>query len=104
MDIFQQIANGLSELANVAVVLACAVLWMRRRSSWILIALIGELGTLACHLFFRLSPTLAGQMQFLRVLWPLNACIFAIGLLGYAWFETTPRAADATAANPGVQP
>jgi len=101
MDIMQQLANGLSEIASIGVVIACAVLWMRRRATWILIALIGELGSLACRLALVLSPKLFMDWQFLRVLWPLNACIFAIGLLGYAWFETTDRTATATV---GTQP
>ena len=101
MDMFQQLGNALSQIASIAVVIACAVLWMRRRSNWILIALIGELGSLACRLALILSPKLFMEWSFLRVLWPLNACIFAIGLLGYAWFETTQRTA---ATIPEVQP
>jgi hypothetical protein len=101
MDIFQQLANGLSEIASIGVVIACVVLWMRRRSNWVLIALIGELGSLACRLALIMSPTLFTEWQFLRVLWPLNACIFAIGLLGYAWFESSDRTAVAI---PEVQP
>ncbi len=92
-NMLQQFANFLSEVASVLVVLACVVLYMRRRSNWIMLALIGELGALACRLVLVLSPKAYMDMPFLRVLWPLNACIFAIGLLGYAWFETTDRTA-----------
>jgi len=89
MDFFQQIGNTLSEVASIGVVLACAVLWLRRRSGWLLLALIGELGSFACRIGLMLAPKLYSDMPLLRVLWPLNACIFAIGLLGYAWFETS---------------
>ena len=103
-SVLQHVATNLGQVANILVVLACAVLFMRRRSSWILIALIGELAALACHMLVVLSPQTYTQYAFLRLLWPLNSCIFAIGLLGYAWFETAPRADSATPANPGAQP
>ena len=100
--LFQQLANGLGQIAGILTLLACAVLYMRLRSTWIMIALIGEAGSLACRLVLMLSPQTFRDMQFLSVLWPLNACIFAIGLLGYAWFESGNRPAAAPA--PETQP
>jgi len=93
-NLAQQLATFLSEVASVLVVLACVVLYMRRRSSWIMLALIGEIVALVCRLILVVEPKMYMEMGFLRVLWPLSACIFAIGLLGYAWFETTDRAND----------
>ena len=98
-----EIAQHLSQLASIGAVLACAVLWVRRRSGWALVALIGELASLSCSLAFSLAPDKFASMTFIRVLWPVNACIFAFGLLGYAWFDTTPRS-DETATAPGAQP
>jgi len=93
-NMMQQFATFLSEVASVLVVLACVVLYMRRRSNWIMLALIGEIGALVCRLVLAVEPKLFMELGFLRVLWPLSACVFATGLLGYAWFDTTDRAND----------
>lgn len=101
-EILQHLGNGLSQIASIAVVVACAVLWQRRRGGWVLLALIGQIGVFACHLALVLSPTAFANMPFLRVLWPINACIFAMGFLGYAWFETPAHTSEATRGGTGV--
>ena len=40
-DPLQHVQMALSQLAGILVVIACAVLWLRRRSGWALMALIG---------------------------------------------------------------
>ena len=90
--------QALSQVASIAVVVALTVLWLRMRSGWILLALIGELGALACSLAFTLFPAEVASMMVVRLLWPLNYCIFAFGLLGYAFSQTTRARAD------GAQP
>jgi Na+-transporting NADH:ubiquinone oxidoreductase subunit NqrB len=99
-DLVTHIQQALSQIAAITIVVALSVLWLRRRSGWVLLALIGELGVLACNLAFTLSPSTFASLPAMRVLWSLNACIFAFGMLGYAWSETTVRAPAAT----GVQP
>ena len=93
-DIVTHLQVGLSQIAMIAVVIALAVLWLRKRSGWALLALLGELGALACNLAFVLAPAAFANFPAMRVAWSLNACIFAFGLLGYAWSETK-RPADA---------
>jgi Na+-transporting NADH:ubiquinone oxidoreductase subunit NqrB len=94
----EHIANSIAQLASIAVVTACTIVWLRRRSAWILLALLGELTSMCCSLAFTLSPTTL-DITFVRLLWPLSAGIFALGLLGYAWFDT----ADRNAAAPGLE-
>jgi len=93
-ELIMHIQQGMSQIATIAVVIALAVLWMRKRSSWALIALIGELGALSCNLAFTLSPTTFASIPAVRVLWSLCACVYAFGLLGYAWSETATRAGN----------
>jgi len=93
-DPLQHVQMALSQLAGILVVIACVVLWLRRRSGWALVALIGESGSLACSLAFTLAPQQFQNMHYLFLLWPLNALIFAAGLLGYACLDAPRRAAS----------
>ena len=95
-DVVTHVQQALSQIAAIVLVIACAVLWLRKRSAWVMLALIGELGALACNLAFTLSPSIFMGLPAIRLLWPLNACIFAFGLLGYAWSESGTRVAAVT--------
>ena len=97
-DPLQHVQMALSQLAGLLVVIACVVLWVRRRSGWILLALIGECASLACSLAFSLAPHAFQNTRYLFLLWPLNALIFGAGLLGYACLDA-PRRADVTPAS-----
>ena len=98
----QHLQMALSQLAGILVVIACVVLWLRRRSGWVLLALIGECGSLACSLAFTLAPTVFQNTNYLFLLWPLNALVFASGLLGYACLDAPRR--DASAPATGTAP
>jgi hypothetical protein len=95
--LFQTFGNGLGHLASIAIVFAVALLWVRRRSPWLLIALIGQIGSFACHVFLALSPSMYMELPILRLLWPASSCIFALGLLGHALYENA--ASTSTAEN-----
>lgn len=93
-DIWQLLANGFAQVTGILLVLACAVLWLRRRTPWLLLALLAQLSAMLCRLLFSLSTTVFADVPALRVVWPLASCLFAIGLLGHAWFETLAIVSD----------
>ena len=99
-DLVTHVQQALSQLAAIVLVIALAILWLRKRSGWLLLALIGELGALACNLAFMLAPSTFASFPAMRVLWSLNAGIFAFGMLGYAWTETASRTPPATGTPP----
>jgi Na+-transporting NADH:ubiquinone oxidoreductase subunit NqrB len=94
-DIWQVLSNGLGQVAGIALLLASVVLWSRRHTPWLLVALIGQLIAMACRLLFTLSPSMLTEVPILRVIWPLGSCVFALGLLGHAWLENAAPSAAA---------
>jgi Na+-transporting NADH:ubiquinone oxidoreductase subunit NqrB len=98
-DIWQVLGNGLGQITGVVLLVACAVLWLRRRTPWLLLALIGQIIAMMCRLLFSLSPSVLTEMPVFRIIWPLGSCLFALGLLAHAWFENT-----ATSAVDGQEP
>jgi Na+-transporting NADH:ubiquinone oxidoreductase subunit NqrB len=95
-DIWQILGNGLGQVAGIALLIAILVLWSRRRTPWLSLALTGQIVAMSCRLLFALSPSVLAEIPLLRVVWPLASCLFALGLLGHAWFENAaPSAADA---------
>jgi Na+-transporting NADH:ubiquinone oxidoreductase subunit NqrB len=93
-DIWQVLGNGLGQVASIVLLIATVVLWSRRRTVWLALALAGQLIAMTCRLLFALSPMVLTEVPILRVVWPLASCLFALGLLGHAWFENaaTPAA------------
>jgi hypothetical protein len=95
-DIWQFLGTGLGQITGVVLLVACAMLWLRRRTPWLLLALSGQIIAMMCRLLFSLSPTVLTEIPVFRIIWPLGSCLFALGLLGHAWFENAaPSAADA---------
>jgi Na+-transporting NADH:ubiquinone oxidoreductase subunit NqrB len=94
-DIWQVLGNGLGQVAGIALLIASVVLWSRRRTPWLLLALIGQLIAMACRLLFAVSPSVLTEVPVLRVVWPLGACVFALGLLAHACFENAAASAAA---------
>jgi Na+-transporting NADH:ubiquinone oxidoreductase subunit NqrB len=87
-DIWQSLGNVISLATGVLLLFACGVLWMRRHTSfWLLLALIGQALSVLCRLAFAVSPATFAAVPIVRLIWPLAAGLFAVGLLGYAWFE-----------------
>ena len=93
-DIWQVLCTGFGQAAGIVLMIASLVLWSRRRTPWLLLALIGQIIAMACRLLFVLSPSVLAEVPVLRLLWPLASCLFALGLLCHAWFENvaTPAA------------
>ena len=67
MNMWQGLANGISLLTGILVLLACGVLWMRRHTSlWLLLALIGQIGSMLCRLVFAVSPSTLTSVPLMR--------------------------------------
>jgi Na+-transporting NADH:ubiquinone oxidoreductase subunit NqrB len=94
-DLWQMLGNGLGQVTSVMLLVACAVLWLRRRTPWLLLALVGQIVAMLCRLLFALSPAVLVEIPVFRVIWPLGSCLFALGLLGHACFENAAASAAA---------
>ena len=92
-DLLQVRGNGLGQITGVVLLVACAVLWLRRRTPWLVLALVGQIIAMLCRLLFSLSPSVLAEIPLFRVIWPLGSCLFALGLLGHAWFENAATSA-----------
>jgi Na+-transporting NADH:ubiquinone oxidoreductase subunit NqrB len=80
------IANLISVLTGLLVLAACVLLWLRSKTSWVLLALAGQTVSVLCRLLL-FVPEAFTQFPPLRLVWPVGAFVFAIGLAGYAWTE-----------------
>ena len=81
------LASIMSVLTRLLVLGACALLWIRdKTSSWALIALAGQAVSVLCR-FVLFVPDAFTQFPPLRLVWPVAALVFAVGLAGYAWTE-----------------
>jgi len=79
-----------SVVMSLMVLLALALLWRRDRSTWLVLALVGEAIALAFRIVLVVVPDVVRTAPMLFSLWTLSALVFALGLLGYA-IETTSR-------------
>jgi hypothetical protein len=86
MNMPMDIANLISVLTGVLVLGACVLLWLRSKTSWVLLALAGQSVSVACRLLL-FVPDVFTQFPVIRMVWPIGALVFAIGLAGYAWTE-----------------
>ncbi len=84
-----QLVNTLGQLAGILILAASIVLWVRRRTPWLLVAMIAQIVGMACRVVLTLSQSLYTQMSFLHLLWPLAAGVFGAALLCHALLETT---------------
>jgi len=81
------LASILSVLTGLLVLGACVLLWIRdKTSSWVLLALAGQGVSVLCR-FALFVPDAFTQFPPLRLVWPVAAFVFAVGLAGYAWTE-----------------
>ena len=79
-----------SVVMSLMLILALALLWRRDRSTWLVVALVGEGTGLAFRIALTVVPELVRTAPMLFSVWTLSALVFALGLLGYA-IETTSR-------------
>jgi hypothetical protein len=79
-----------SVVMSLMLLLALALLWRRDRSTWLVVALVGEAIGLAFRVALTVVPGIVQTAPMLFSVWTLSALVFALGLLGYA-IETTSR-------------
>jgi hypothetical protein len=80
------LANILSVVTGLIVLGACVLLWLRSKTSWVLLALAGQAVSVLCRLML-FVPDVFKQFPEIRLVWPAGAFVFAVGLAGYAWTE-----------------
>ena len=81
------IANLISVATGLLVLGACVLFWLRSKDTWVLLALAGQAVAVLCRLLLFVVPDLFTQFPAVRLVWPLAALVFAIGLAGHAWTE-----------------
>lgn len=94
MNMGMDIANLVSVLTGLLVLGACALLWLRYQTTWVLLALAGQIVSVLCR-FVLFVPNAYMQFPIIRLVWPAGALVFAIGLAGHAWtqYEAARRGA-----------
>ncbi len=84
-------ASMVGQLATLALMAATVLLWLRRRTPWLLVAMVGAVASMLCRALVGIAPSLYAEQQALRMFWPLASLVFAVGLLCHALIETPPR-------------
>jgi len=80
-----------SVVMSLMLLLALALLWRRDRSTWLVVALVGETIGLVFRIVLVVVPDVARTAPMLFSVWTLSALAFALGLLGYAIEATGKR-------------
>ena len=93
MNMPSDIANLISVVTGLLVLGACVLFWLRSRTTWVLLALAGQAVSVLCRLLL-FVPDVFAQFPAMRLIWPIGAFVFAIGLAGHAWteYEASQRA------------
>ena len=86
MNMNPDIANLISVITGLLVLGACALLWLRYQTPWVLLALAGQIVSVLCR-FALFVPNAYMQFPVIRLVWPAGALVFAIGLAGHAWTQ-----------------
>lgn len=86
MNTGMDIANLVSVLTGLIVLGACVLLWLRNQTLWMSLALAGQAVSVLCR-FVLFVPNAYAQYPIIRIVWPLGALVFAIGLAGHAWTQ-----------------
>ena len=86
MNMPMDIANLISVATGLLVLGACGLFWLRSKTMWVLLALAGQAVSVLCRLLL-FVPDVFTQVPAIRLVWPLGALVFAIGLAGHAWTE-----------------
>lgn len=80
------IANLISVATGLLVLGACALVWLHSKTMWVLLALAGQVVSVLCRLLL-FVPDVFTQFPMIRLVWPVGALVFAVGLAGHAWTE-----------------
>jgi endonuclease/exonuclease/phosphatase (EEP) superfamily protein YafD len=86
MNMPLDIANLISVVTGLLVLGACVLFWLRSRTTWVLLALAGQAVSVLCRLLL-FVPDVYAQFPAMRLIWPMGAFVFAVGLAGHAWTE-----------------
>jgi hypothetical protein len=86
MNMNPDIANLVSVVTGLLVLGACALLWLRHQTPWVLLTLAGQVVSVLCR-FVLFVPNAYMQIPVIRLVWPAGALVFAIGLAGHAWTQ-----------------
>ena len=86
MNMNPDIANLISVVTGLLVLGACALLWLRYQTTWVLLALAGQIVSVLCR-FVLFVPNAYMQFPVIRLVWPAGALVFAVGLAGHAWMQ-----------------
>lgn len=86
MNMGMDITNLVSVLTGLLVLGACALLWLRYQTTWVLLALAGQIVSVLCR-FVLFVPNAYMQFPIIRLVWPAGALVFAVGLAGHAWTQ-----------------
>jgi len=94
MNMPMDLANVISIATGLVVLGACVLFWLHSGTTWVLLALAGQAVSVLCRLLL-FVPDVFTQFPMIRLVWPLGAFVFAIGLAGHAWteYEASPRGA-----------
>lgn len=86
MDPYVVLMVGLAALwlSGPLIVAALVVLWVKSRSPWLLLALLGTCLSYGVRAGFSIAPSVSGGSSIAEVVLPIAALMFAIGLLGFA--------------------
>ena len=86
MNMPMDLANLISFATGPLVLGACVLFWLRSKTTWVLLALAGQAVSVLCRLLL-FVPDVFAQFPVIRLVWPVGALVFAIGLTGHAWTE-----------------
>jgi hypothetical protein len=90
-----QLVNILSQIGGIVILIAIIALWFRRRTLWLLVAMLAEVVSMGCRAVVTLAPALYMQLTALHVVWALASLMFGVGLLCHALIEIPAAPAPA---------
>jgi hypothetical protein len=79
--------TAILQFATLSLLVASALLWMRSKSVWMLLALVAQ----AASIVVGYVPLTRGLFVYplFRFSYPVVSAVFAVGLTAYAWNEYT---------------
>jgi hypothetical protein len=97
-----QLVNILGQVGGIVILVAIIALWSRRRTTWLLVAMLAEVVSMGCRAVVTLAPALYVQMTGLHIVWALASLMFGVGLLCHALIELPAVAPAGTPPEPSA--
>jgi hypothetical protein len=97
-----QLVNILGQVGGIVILVAIIALWSRRRTTWLLVAMLAEVVSMGCRAVVTLVPALYVQMTGLHIVWALASLMFGVGLLCHALIELPAVAPAGTPPEPSA--